>query len=99
MASNIKRSEPTLTPVSNSERRNAIIEAISNYQIQESNAWKVLDSLSSNTEVDAIEANAEGIFDAGPGKFEATATVYVILNYGDKRESLTTTDAFPAHVT
>jgi|ERR1700733_4269713 len=88
-----------LTPVSDTALRDAIVGAISDFDISDSGAWKKLDTLSSNTEVETIEANTEGIFVAGPKKFEATATVYVVLHYGDKKDSFETTDAFPAHVT
>ena len=90
--------EAPLTPVDNQQLRDAIIDAISSYPLSETEAWVDLDELSSHTEVGAIEANNEGIFTTGNNKFEATATVYVTLNYGDKKDSFSTTDSFPAHV-
>lgn len=87
-----------LVPVDDAKRRDAIMDAISHFKIPASDAWKDLDKLSPNTVVDAIEANTEGIFASGKDAFQATATVYVVLHFGDGRDSVSTTDAFPAHV-
>jgi hypothetical protein len=77
---------------------NAVMEAVSNYEIQESWAWDQLDSLSSHTYVEEIEAIPEGIFETDEGEFSAIATVYVTLNYGSTKDDLSVPDSFPAQV-
>ena len=93
------RDTSPLSPIKDPELRNAIMDAVSNYKISESNAQDELNELSSHTEVEAIEANNEGIFISGSNNFEANATIYVVLHYGDKKEPFSTTDTFPVHVT
>lgn len=89
---------PRLRPLEDAERRQAIIEAISNYELSMSSAWSDLDELSSHTIVEEFEANPDGIFETADDGFEAEATVYVTLNYGSRRDAASMTDSFPAHV-
>ena len=40
----------------------------------------------------------EGIFENRPEEFEAVATVYVTLRYGDKKDQSSMSDSYPVHV-
>lgn len=88
----------SLTPVRDAARRKAIIDAVARYDLRASDAWANLEILSAETVPDSIEANPDGIFDAAPGSFEATATVYVVLNYGEKGGRFSVSDSYPALV-
>jgi hypothetical protein len=74
------------------------MDAVSSVELAETSAWANLDSLSTHTHVDDIEAVPDGIFEVGDDGFTAVATVYVGLNYGDKKDSFSTSDSFPAQV-
>ena len=54
--------------------------------------------LSSNTIFDSLEVVPEGILKAGPDGFEASATVYITLNYGGSRDHVSMPDSYPAVV-
>ncbi len=88
-----------LRPVTNSGQRAAVINAVGGYDISSDPAWSELDALSTHTQFDSIEVVPEGIFHAGNDKFEAVATVYIVLNYGDGEDAIQTTETFPAHIT
>lgn len=92
------RRSGTLKPVKDGHRLSAIIEAVGGYDIASSHAWSDLDELSKHTEVEALEPNPDGIFEIDDDRFEATATVYVTLNYGDRKDSTSISDSFPVHV-
>jgi hypothetical protein len=91
------KSEARLKPVEDPQVREAIMQAISDYNLVDSDAWSELDELSSHTEFEALEPNPDGIFET-PGGFEAVANVYVILNYGPKNDSAAMTDSFPVYL-
>lgn len=76
----------------------AIMDAVSSVDLTETGAWDDLDSLSTNTTVDDIEGLPEGIFQIGDDGFTAVATIYVDLEYGDKKDAFSTSDSFPAQV-
>jgi len=54
--------------------------------------------LSSNTVFESLEIVPEGILRAGEAGFEASATVYITLNYGGSRDSVSMPDSYPAVV-
>ncbi|MDX3930144.1 MAG: hypothetical protein QHC90_30740 [Shinella sp.] len=81
-----------------SDRKVAVIDAINEYDLSNSPEWVRLDGLSTRTEFDSLDAVPEGIFDAGNGVFEAVATLYVVLHYGNGSDSIRSTETFPAHV-
>ena len=54
--------------------------------------------LSSNTIFDSLEVVPEGILKAQSNGFEASATVYITLNYGGSRDSVSMPDSYPAVV-
>ncbi len=81
----------------------AVMEAISNLSgddVFSTAAGPQLDELSTRTIFDGIEANPDGIFQSKDGRrFEATATVYVTLNYGGRSDDVSIPDSYPALVT
>jgi hypothetical protein len=93
----------SITAIDDESVVEAIIEAISNLtnvEVFSGAAGDDLGELSSQTVFDGIEANPEGVFQSKDGKrFEATATVYVTLNYGGKSEAVSMPDSYPALVT
>ena len=54
--------------------------------------------LSSNTIFESVEVVPEGILKARSDGFEASATVYITLNYGGSRDSVSMPDSYPAVV-
>ena len=98
MATAATRDGHILRPLTNSSQRAAVIDAVGGYDISSDPAWSELDVLSTHTQFDSIEVVPEGIFDAGNDRFEAVATVYVVLNYGSGDDALQTTETFPAHI-
>jgi hypothetical protein len=75
-------------------RVGAIMQAISDYDLTQSGAWKDLDALSTHTYLDDTEVDPEGIvlFDDG---FKGFISIYVLLQYGsNKKEGFQTSDAF-----
>jgi hypothetical protein len=92
------RQAPVLRRLHDRSKLDAVMDAVSSVELSETAAWSDLDSLSSHTSVDDIEAVPEGIFEAGDNGFEAVATVYVDLNYGGRKDSFSTSDSLPAQV-
>jgi hypothetical protein len=61
-------------------------------------AGESLSALSSATEVEHVEVSSPAITDLGNDKFEASATVFVTLHYGDKYDPVAMSDGFPARI-
>jgi hypothetical protein len=95
MSKSTKKSFKPLRPLVDPLKLKAIIDAISQYDLAESQDWGDLEGLSSRTDIDGIEAVPEGIFETDEG-FSAAATVYVNLQYGGGDDGIATTDSFPA---
>jgi hypothetical protein len=90
---------PTATPdLKNRSKLDAVMDAVSSIELTETPAWSDLDSLSTHTNIEDIEAVPEGIFETVDNGFTAVATVYVGLNYGDKVDAVSVSDSFPAQV-
>ncbi len=87
-----------LNPVDDDRKRDAIIDAVANYDVSESSDWTKLDVLSSHTIFEEIDAVPEGIFESTSTDFEVVATVFVTLHYGSKKEQTSMSDSYPAHV-
>uniref|UniRef100_Q07RC5 Predicted pPIWI-associating nuclease group 2 domain-containing protein n=1 Tax=Rhodopseudomonas palustris (strain BisA53) TaxID=316055 RepID=Q07RC5_RHOP5 len=90
-----------LAPIRDSEILNAIMEAVNNYDFASSGEWEELDQLSTHTKFESLDANPDGIFEVRKGNgdelsFQAIGDVYVTLNYGDKRDSASMSDSYPA---
>ncbi len=99
MAMAARRNTEILQPINDSVLRAAVIDAVGRHEIPpEEAAWSELDNLSINTVFDGLEAVPEGIFTTGNDGFEAVATVYVELNYGNDDDAVRATETFPANV-
>ncbi len=84
--------EARLTPA-NPEERQVIIEAIDAYAHELNDPD--LSALSSNTVVEALDANPLGVFMRSGNDFEAVGSVYAKLNYP---ENVSMTEEFPVLV-
>ena len=89
---------PTLHPLRDRPKLDAVMDAVSSVELTETAAWSDLDSLSTHTHIVDIDAVPEWIFRVGGDGFTAVATVYVDLNYGDRDDAFSTPDSFPAEV-
>ena len=87
-----------LKTVTDADKRMAIIKAVAEHDVPGSDAWQRLALLSSQTEFEEIDAVPEGIFEHRADDFEAVATVYVTLHYGETEDRRAMSDAYPAHV-
>src|SRR5262245_9800990 len=86
------------TRVVNRTKLDAVIEAVSKYDVPGSTAWSDLDQLSTHTQFDEMDAVPEAIFERG-NRFSASATVYVTLQYGSNaEEGVSSSDEFPAAI-
>lgn len=80
-------------------RVSAIMQAVSDYDVTQSEAWSDLDELSTHTYVDDVEVDPEGILIDGDS-FKGIMNIYVLLQYGsDSQEGFQTSDAFLARFT
>lgn len=61
-------------------------------------SWPALDELSSRTEFDALEVTPGGVVIEGNNRFQASATLYVTLNFGEARDATSMPDSYPALV-
>ena len=89
---------PVLRHLKNRSKLDAVMDAVSSIELTETPAWSDLDSLSTHTNIEDIEAVPEGIFETDDNGFTAVATVYVGLNYGDKVDAVSVSDSFSAQV-
>lgn len=75
-------------------RLSAVLQAASDYDLTQSEAWSDLDELSTHTYVDDVEVDPAGIKIEG-NEFKGIINVYVLLQYGkDAEEGFQTSDAF-----
>lgn len=85
-------------PLSNS-REERIAEALQDVDPTTLDLWQELDSLSTHTLIEQIEAPAEGVIIHADNRFSAILNIYVILTYGkDSEEGFTTAESFVAKV-
>jgi hypothetical protein len=89
----------TIKPIKDNSFLSLIMAAVENYDLASSPEWQDLDALSNHTQLEAIEINPDGIFEGPPGSFQAVGSVYVTLNYGDRRDSSSMSDSYPILVT
>jgi hypothetical protein len=78
-----------------------IVDAVANIdatEFERLSSGDDVSELSSNTEFESIEVVPEGILRSGPDGFEASATVYITLNYGGSRDPVSMPDSYPAVV-
>ncbi len=71
----------------------AVIEAVREFDLVESAAWSDLGALSSQTTVDGIEVDPEGVIIEDGNRFRGIANIYVALRYGGA-DSFETSDGF-----
>ena len=75
-------------------RLSAVLQAASDYDLTQSDAWSDLDELSTHTYVDDVEVDPDGIKIEG-NNFKGILNVYVLLQYGkDNDEGFQASDAF-----
>ena len=90
--------KPDIKQVEDDDKRSAIMRSIADIDVSQSQIWNELDQLSTHTDSAEIDAVPEGIFEVENNDFEAVATVYVTLNYGDRRDRSSMSDSYPVHV-
>lgn len=87
--------------VEKDEEINAIVEAVEDIDgekfVSLSTGGDIF-SLSSDTMFEGIEVVSEGILHSSNNAFEASATVYVTLRYGGRRDEVSIPDSYPAVV-
>jgi len=88
----------TLHQLDDRPKREAVMHAITDYNIAESGARDDLDMLPVRTVVESVEASPERIFEAGEDGFAAVATVYISLASGESTDDHFIPDSFPAYV-
>jgi hypothetical protein len=97
----MSNSSTLLSPVGDDAKLKRIVDAISEIDgaefLQRANSDAVT-ALSSNTEFEALEVSPEAVFEKKDGGFEASAIVYVTLNYGGKNDKVSMPDSYPAVV-
>jgi hypothetical protein len=77
-------------------RVEAIMRAVSEYDLTQSDAWADLDALSTHTYVENLEVDPEGVV-IDDDRFKGIMNVYVLLQYGpSNQEGFQTSDAFRA---
>lgn len=89
---------PVLKPVKDRPTLDLIMNAISSVDLTNTAAWGDLAVLSDRTYLDAIDAVPGGVFTEDESGFAAIATVYVNLEYGRKKDLVTSSESFPAEV-
>lgn len=81
-------------PEINVSRLAAVMQVMSDFDLTESQAWSDLDALSSNTYIDDLEVDPEGVI-IEENEFKGVMNVYVVLHYGgNDDDAFDTSDAF-----
>jgi hypothetical protein len=96
-------SEPVraLSPIENDEDIRAVTEAASAIDYERFAELSTADNihdLSSNTTFEALEISPDAVFKTSDHRFEASGIVYITLNYGGSRDSVSMPDSYPAVV-
>jgi len=94
-------SSENLTPVDDPAQLEMILDAIAEIDYDEltkKSTGDQIDELSSNTIFESIEVTPEAIFKRDNDQFEASAVVYVTLNYGGRKDGVSMPDSYPATV-
>jgi hypothetical protein len=90
----IPKAQADLKHIDDTRIRQSIMKAIEEYGSSSADWKKSVEELSDRTSVEYLEANPNGIFEGSPGVFRAIGTVYVILNYNDKKTG-SMSDSYP----
>ena len=91
--------EKALNPIQSRKTLDDVMKAIASIDSDTFASLSEADDvgeLSSNTVFDSIETSPETVFQRPGGRFEASAIVYVTLNYGGKRDGVSMPDSYPA---
>jgi hypothetical protein len=91
------QADAQLTPMEDPSHIEAVLKAIEEYDILDSDAWNKLDEISSQTQIESIEPDPDGLFEEPDGHFQAVGSIYVTLNYGGKRDATSMSDSYPFH--
>lgn len=76
-----------------------IIEAAGNLNFDDFQSLSTADDiadLSDNTQFEGLEISPDGVLKVNGDKFEASATVYLTLEYGGSRGRVSIPDSYPA---
>jgi hypothetical protein len=98
----VRKTKRQLHPIRKRNLAERIMDTIAKYEtkLPETSAWNDLSALSTQTQISSVDADPEGIFVTTDGKrFEATANVHVVLNYGPAEDRSSFPDSYPAVVT
>jgi hypothetical protein len=99
MGTTAKLEHPVLRPFDDGALTSAVIKAVGNYDLAHDRAaLQPLDHLSSRIEIDGLNAAPEGVFDAGGGRFQAAATLFVTLSYGDDPDPLASRESLAVYI-
>ncbi|HEX8381832.1 MAG TPA: hypothetical protein VF592_00510 [Sphingomonas sp.] len=74
------------------------INSLNQDELDELGAWQPLSDLSSRTQFEAIDGDPDSVIVDAPGRFQAIATVYVMLVYGSSRDEEAMSDEYVATV-
>jgi hypothetical protein len=74
------------------------VNGLTEDDLDELDAWDELRDLSSRTELEAVDTGPDNIVLDNQGNFEATADIYVTLNYGPSNEEESMSDGYLATI-
>lgn len=80
---------------------NQVLEAAANIDLeafQRIARGDDISELSTNTGFEGLEISPDAIFTVAPERFEASGIIYITLNYGGSRDSVSMPDSYPAVV-
>ncbi len=79
----------------NDPRTLAVVKAVDNFDLGQSPSWDDLDVSSTETSIDGVHVDPNGILFETKDRFSGVANVYVVLKYGAENEhEFTTSDSF-----
>ena len=85
---------PGTSDPNRADRVGAVLQAVTDLDLTQSEAWSALDELSTHTYIDDVEVDPEGIV-LDEDRFKGMMNIYVLLQYGrDNQEGFQTSDAF-----
>ncbi|MEJ0097304.1 MAG: hypothetical protein WDM84_04375 [Bauldia sp.] len=85
--------EPNVTSTDKFDPKR-VIEAMSQIDLAETEAWPDLDLLASRVAVEAIQVDPAGLVISKDGRFDGVFNVYLSLQYGGKNDRFATSDSF-----
>lgn len=89
-------SRATVKKQSDRQVKQAIVEALQNLNLAETEWWDSLEQLSQQTIFESIEVFEDEItIDSRTKRFKGNINVYVTLNYGGDEDPVSMSDAYP----